>query len=268
MKKGPIRYLINTERHIDHIFGNHWFQDAVVIGHEKLLAPNTYWYSPKYDCYDYSVDVINRQDHQALKHMPKREEFNPNPPSLTFSEKMTLALGDHHFQLYHTPGHTAAQIAVYVPEESTVFTGDTLFSSCQTWLQEAGPDQWLESLRFLKTLDAQYYVPGHGPVVGKDYIDTQISVIYEWLTAVSAGISKGWSLEECLARISFADAWPVDIGQEDSMEMVQNSNVTNLYKFLTKNTPEYPMMRRDHFVFASGIRKLPGFPFGQEDKKG
>ena len=33
-EKGPIKYLINTEGHIDHIFGNHWFAgEATVIGH-------------------------------------------------------------------------------------------------------------------------------------------------------------------------------------------------------------------------------------------
>ena len=36
-KRGPIKYLINTEGHIDHIFGNHWFAgESLVIGHEKL----------------------------------------------------------------------------------------------------------------------------------------------------------------------------------------------------------------------------------------
>ena len=34
LEKGPIRYLINTESHIDHIFGNHWFAgESLVIGH-------------------------------------------------------------------------------------------------------------------------------------------------------------------------------------------------------------------------------------------
>lgn len=35
--RGPIKYLINTEAHIDHIFGNHWFAGVCpVIGHETL----------------------------------------------------------------------------------------------------------------------------------------------------------------------------------------------------------------------------------------
>ena len=48
-KRGPIRYLINTEAHIDHIFGNHWFAgESLVVGHENLRqttspATNTAW---------------------------------------------------------------------------------------------------------------------------------------------------------------------------------------------------------------------------------
>ena len=37
LERGPIKYLINTESHIDHIFGNHWFAgESLVIGHENL----------------------------------------------------------------------------------------------------------------------------------------------------------------------------------------------------------------------------------------
>ena len=33
LERGPIRYLINTEAHIDHIFGNHWFAgEAITVG--------------------------------------------------------------------------------------------------------------------------------------------------------------------------------------------------------------------------------------------
>ena len=34
---GPIRYLINTENHVDHIFGNHWFRGAGEVVNQKPL---------------------------------------------------------------------------------------------------------------------------------------------------------------------------------------------------------------------------------------
>jgi cyclase len=235
LEKGPIKYLINTEGHIDHIFGNHWFAgESIVIGHEKL--DELFWtVADEKDCYDYSVDVLERQDKEALHLMPSREDYIVNRPQITFSDRMTLKLGDHTFELYHTPGHSTSQICVYVPEEKVAFVGDTLFVDCQTWLHSADIDELLETLDFLETLDVDWIVPGHGPVVTKDYIKVQRSIIYEWIAAVASGIQKGWSLDECIANISFADRWPVDIGQAESMEYIQRTNVVKCYNYLTKN---------------------------------
>ena len=45
LERGPIKYLINTESHIDHIFGNHWFAgESLVIGHENLKK--SFWKIP------------------------------------------------------------------------------------------------------------------------------------------------------------------------------------------------------------------------------
>jgi cyclase len=52
---------------------------------------------------------------------------------------------------------------------------------------------------------------------------------------VSVGISKGWSKEECVERISFLDRFPVDIGQEYMGEHVTTHNVAALFDKLTGN---------------------------------
>ncbi|WP_303865026.1 MBL fold metallo-hydrolase [Alkalibaculum bacchi] len=229
--KGPIKYLINTEPHIDHIFGNHWFAGVCpVIGHEKIA--DTFFDVPgDMDGYDYSVDVLERQDKEFLPFMPSREEYIVNPPQITFNERMSLKVGNHTFNVYHTPGHADSQIAVHVPEERVLFTGDTLFVGCQTWLHSANIDELISSLQFLKTLDVDYIVPGHGPVVGKEYIDVQLALIYKWISAVAGGIAQDWTLDECIKKISFTDL-PVDIGQAEMMDYVQRTNVTKCYNYI------------------------------------
>ncbi len=229
--KGPIKYLINTEAHIDHIFGNHWFAGVCpVVGHEKMKE--SFFQVPgELDGYDYSVDVIERQDKEFLPFMPSREEYIVNTPQITYSGSMTLKVGDHTFELYHTPGHSDAQTAVYVPEEKVLFTGDTLFVDCQTWLHSANIDELIDTLQFLKTLDVDHIVPGHGPVVTKDYINKQLAVVYRWLAAVAEGISKGWTKEECIERIGFRED-PVDIGQGEMMEYIQRTNVIKCYDYI------------------------------------
>lgn len=231
--RAPIKFLINTEPHIDHIFGNHWFAEKCpVIGHEKMkeaffLVPG------EMDGYDYSVDVLTRQDPEGLKKMPSRDEYIVNMPQITFSQNMTLKLGSHTFHLYHTPGHADSQIAVHIPEERVVFVGDTIFSGCQTWLHSANIDELIASLKFIYNLDADIIVPGHGPVVGKEYIQEQIAIVYEWLAAVGKAMAKGQTLEQCIASVSFADRWPVDIGQDEMMGYIQRTNVIKCYTYLS-----------------------------------
>ena len=149
LKKGPIRFLINTENHIDHIFGNHFFAGLCpVVGHEHILK--NFWIMRQGpfagDPYSFSVDVVQKDDPQGMVLMPPERDFIVNAPSIVFSNRMTLRIGDHVFELIHTPGHTKGQIAVYLPSKKVVFIGDTIFCECQTWFHDADPEAWLDSL--------------------------------------------------------------------------------------------------------------------------
>jgi glyoxylase-like metal-dependent hydrolase (beta-lactamase superfamily II) len=232
VKKGPIRFLINTEHHMDHIFGNHFFAGLCpVIGHDHIL--DYFWTDVRgVDPYAYSVDIVKKDDPKGMALMPTEKDYAVNGPSILFNDRMTLHVGDHVFELIHTPGHTRGQIAVYVPKEKVIFVGDTIFCECQTWFHSADPDAWLWSLDFLKTLDADHIIPGHGPICTKDYIPKQGAFIREWVTAVAVGIAKGWSKEECAKRISFLDRFPMDIGQESTGPTIQQLNVERIFDFL------------------------------------
>jgi cyclase len=232
LNRGPIRFLINTEHHMDHIFGNHYFAGLCpVIGHEHIL--DSFWTDVRgVDPYSYSVDVVKKDDPKGMALMRTEKDYVVNAPSILFSDRMVLRVGDHVFELIHTPGHTQGQIAVYVPKEKVIFVGDTIFCECQTWFHGADPDAWLCSLDFLRTLDADYIIPGHGPVCNKGYIPKQSAFIREWVTAVAVGIAKGWSKKECVKRISFLDRFPMDIGQESSGPMIQQLNVERIFDFL------------------------------------
>lgn len=236
-KAGSIKYLINTESHIDHIFGNHWLkkEGAVIIGQEKVM--DTFFKIPpafNMATHDYNVDVIRRQDPAALDRMPSEQDYIIAKPDITFSEKLTLRLGDHTFHCVHTPGHSPEQTSVYVPEERCVFVGDNIFNDCQIWFHSIDFDDLFHSLDYLQGLDVDYIVPGHGPVKGKECIVENKQFIYEWLSAVGEGINKGWDEEECVKRINFADRCPVDIGQPECMEYIQTHNVRRAYAYLLR----------------------------------
>jgi cyclase len=241
-EKGPLRYIINTEHHIDHIFGNYYFRGAaVVVAHEEVYRQFMV-VTPAINPYAYAREAIPTDDPEGASLFPDEETYfkDPNKPTVTFTGDLTLRVGDHTFHLISTPGHTAGQIAVYIPEERVVFVGDTIFNNCQTWIYEADPDAWLRSLKRIALLDVDVIVPGHGAVCTRDYVQVQSAFLREWIAAVAVGIAKGWSKEECIKRISFLDRFPVDIGQKYMGPRVQEMNVSALYDWLTRSTEANP----------------------------
>lgn len=236
---GRIRFLINTEYHVDHIFGNYFFKSAENVIAHRVTLDNFMVVTPEINPYEYAVEALPTDDPDGFKILPDQETYfaNPNRPNMIIDGDTTLTVGDHTFELIHTPGHTAGQLAVYIPEERVVFTADTVFNHCQTWLYVSDIDEWIKSLERLLELDADYVVPGHGPVCNKQEIYVQRAFLMEWVTAVAVGVGKGWTKEECLERISFKERFPVDIGQEYMIDHVTHNNVGALYDKLTAKMP-------------------------------
>jgi len=168
--------------------------------------------------------------------LPLVDTFNYRLPSITLSERLTLYLGSHTFQLINLPGHTQFQLAVFIPEERVVFTSDNVFCKVQAWLQQALLYEWLESLKRIEEMHADILVPGHGQICGRDYILEMSAFIQSWIDAVKAALEKGMSLEEAQEQISLLDRYPMQPGSENMAKLVQRMNVARLYEVL-KNEP-------------------------------
>ena len=240
---GTIQYLINTEHHVDHIFGNYWFKGATTIIHHQGVHERFMTVFPELDPFEYALEALPTDDPEGAALVPDRETYyaNMGTADVVFTGDVTLKVGDRTFHVLHTPGHTPGQVAVYVPEERVVFTGDTIFSECTTWLMTSNVDQWIDALDRIRALDIDRVVPGHGPVQPKSYLATQRAFLLEWTTAVAVAVAKGWSREETIARVSFAERYPVDIGQEYMMEYIQERNAGALWDRLTApTTTTYP----------------------------
>lgn len=232
---GPIRYLVNTEHHVDHIFGNYFFKGSGVVVHHQGVYDNFMVVTDDLDPYAYALEAIPTDDPDGEAIFPERELYyaDPNKGQIVFTGDVTLRVGDRTFELLHTPGHTPGQVAVYVPEERVVFTGDTIFKDCQTWLMTSDVDQWIESLGRIERLDFDHLIPGHGEVTDKSYIAVQRAMLLEWKAAVAKAVAKGWSREETIAKVNFAERYPVDVGQGYMMDHIQTLNAASLYDKLS-----------------------------------
>ena len=227
-KRGELRYIINTEPHGDHWTGNAFF-DAPVIAHEgvrdRILNTTIAEHVMR-------VGAFGPEEPKLL------EGYTPNAPIITFKNGMTLHVGDHTFQMTHMPGHTAYQAAVSIKEEGVVFTSDNIFCKVQTWLHEANPDLWLLALESLRKLDEEIFVPGHGPLTDKSYLDEQGSFILEWRDYVKSAIDQGMTRDDAVNNLTkMTDRYPMDIGQDGMAPMVMRMCAGNLYDYLTGAWP-------------------------------
>jgi glyoxylase-like metal-dependent hydrolase (beta-lactamase superfamily II) len=74
LERGVLRFLVNTENHIDHIFGNHYFAGMCpVVGHEDILT--SFWSSVFGDPYDSMVDIVKRADPQGVALIPQKKDY-------------------------------------------------------------------------------------------------------------------------------------------------------------------------------------------------
>jgi cyclase len=225
---GPIRYLINTEPHVDHILGNAYFPGVEVVGQVGLQA--RYEQAVPELTSAERLEIIKQADPDSVW-LFNHPDYPPNPPTRTFTDELTLHLGRHTIQCLHLPGHTAPQTGVYLPQEGVLFTGDNIFHRVKTFIQEADPWQWLATLKRIGEIDAAVIVPGHGEPCDRRYLAEQAEIIEAWIGAVEDFVRRGLSEEEALKQPApTADPYPIGQRLFPRVATVDSWNVGNLYR--------------------------------------
>lgn len=167
---GAPRAAVNTHHHGDHTYGN-WLlpEQTPIIGHvtcrEDLLAAGL---------------VAAR-----LLTGPDYGDLTVRPPDVTFTDTLTLHLGEREVVLRHVgPAHTRSDVIVWLPAERVVFAGDIAFAGGQPFLGEGSLAGYPPALAVLRELEPEVLVPGHGPVCRGDQVPRLLDDLTEYAAFV------------------------------------------------------------------------------------
>lgn len=187
----PIRYVINTHMHPDHVMGNAAFKapNMEFVGHYKLPAA---LYARK-DSY-----LMNARERLGEASFKGTEII---PPTVLVKDTLELDLGQRILKLKARPtAHTDNDLTIYDQATGTFFLGDLLFSGHIPTL-DGSIVGWLKLIPELKSESAERAVPGHGPksMTWPDAIDPVQRYLTVLATDVRAMIKAGKTIEDAVA---------------------------------------------------------------------
>jgi glyoxylase-like metal-dependent hydrolase (beta-lactamase superfamily II) len=166
----PIRHLVVTHYHADHIYGLQVFKDlgAEIIAHRDGRS-------------------YLQSETAALRLQASREELAPwidgktrlVPADRWIAETTRLSLGGVDFVLQPAgPAHTAEDLVVFLPQQRVLIAGDLVFRGRIPFVGQADSGRWIEGLDRLLAFDATLIVPGHGPASSSAREDLQLTRDY------------------------------------------------------------------------------------------
>ena len=174
-----VEYLIYSHDHADHSSGGEVFADtAIVVAHDNAKAA-----------------IVGENRPTAV-------------PDLTFSDRMTIALGGKTVELIY-PGrsHSDNLIVIRFPEERAVFTVDFISVKRLPYmtLSDSYFPDWIDAIKRVEALDFDILVPGHGPMGTKADARDHRRYLEDLYQAVLEAARAGQSVDEMKQSITLEE---------------------------------------------------------------
>lgn len=171
----PIRFVVNTHYHLDHVAGNEVFAGAgaVVVAHRNVRA----WL--RTENLKFFGDAIKPEDKALVEELKL--------PDVIYDDRLELYLGKRLLQVRFLRGHTGGDSVVYVPDARVLFCGDLLWKDHVPNLVDASTDKWVATLDSLsKDYDGSTFVPGHGGAANPN----DVTIFKDYLANLREAVRK------------------------------------------------------------------------------
>ena len=232
----PVRYVVNSHWHYDHLMGNAVFVDAYpglrLIVHsftadqmEKKVRPypqkllqqipaaveslkKTVVDGKGADGKALSPDDLEAKrlllnDAEAV--LPEAAVMKFRAPDITFDRDLEVHLGKRAVRVLHLGrGNTGGDAMVYVPDAKVIATGDVVVSPVP-YAYDGYGTEWIAVLKQIEAMDAAIIVPGHGPVMNdRKYLDRVIAMLESIDSQVRAAYKPGAKIDDIRPKVDLA----------------------------------------------------------------
>jgi glyoxylase-like metal-dependent hydrolase (beta-lactamase superfamily II) len=227
----PVRYVINTHWHGDHVYGNQIYREAFP-GVQFIAQTNTREDMENRAAAELKESVANLPGQIARYNQMLASGKSPNGtplteeqqrivqmrvavfsaqlpdlqhttillPHITFDQAMTIYIGTRQIHLIHFAGHTRGDLVVYLPLEKILVTGDLLDD--MPFTGHGSPAGLVQTLHALDKLDYDIIIPGHGALErGRDHLHLVADLFDSIVSQVRSAVAAGLSLEDTKKKV-------------------------------------------------------------------
>ena len=185
--KQPIRYLVSSVFHDPFSKGNLAYADVFKIGHDT-----------------YRAGLIDQMQRGRLSD----EEQRARLPNATFRDRMTLHLGGKEIQILHLGfAHTKGDSILFVPQDRIAYMSEVFFNEEFPNMAGGYGVSWIRVLDAVRALDADIFVPGHGPIPEdpkhtRAALDRMRQILVDARDGIQNEIARGATEDQAVAAVT------------------------------------------------------------------